>query len=92
MRRRVVITGMGVITPVGHTVSEMMTSLWAGQSGAAPITHFDARTFPTNFACEVKNYRLGDYVPNPERFINAESNTQFALGAARGNPQARMTA
>lgn len=83
MRRRVVITGMGVVTPLGHTVPEMMANIFAGKSGAAPITYFDARTFPTNFACEVKQYNLGKYVPKPERFVHAESNTQFALGAAK---------
>ena len=83
VRRRVVVTGMGVITPVGHSVPEMMASLLAGSSGAAPITHFDARTFPTNFACEVKKFDLGNYVPNPERFVHVDSNTYFSLGAAK---------
>jgi 3-oxoacyl-[acyl-carrier-protein] synthase II len=82
-RRRVVITGTGVVTPLGHSVAEMMANLYAGKSGAAPITRFDARTFPTNFAAEVKNFDLGTFVPNPERFKAAELNTIFALAAAK---------
>ncbi|MFO0935099.1 MAG: beta-ketoacyl-[acyl-carrier-protein] synthase II [Gemmataceae bacterium] len=82
-RRRVVVTGMGVITPVGLSVPEMMANLLAGKSGAGSITRFDARTFPTSFACEVKNYQLGQFVPNPERFVHAELNTLFSLGAAK---------
>ena len=52
MRKRVVITGMGVVTPIGHTVREMFANILEGVSGTAPITHFDASTFPTTFAAE----------------------------------------
>jgi 3-oxoacyl-[acyl-carrier-protein] synthase II len=55
-KRRVVITGMGVITPLGHTVQEYWNSLLEGKSGAAPITSFDASNFETKFGCEVKGF------------------------------------
>jgi len=54
--KRVVVTGLGAITPLGNTVQEYWTGLLNGVSGAAPITHFDASKFKTQFACEVKGY------------------------------------
>ena len=54
MKRRVVITGMGAITPLGHGVSELYQNQIEGKSGVAPITLFDASKFPTKFAAEVK--------------------------------------
>ncbi len=83
MRRRVVITGMGAITPLGHSVQAMYQNQIAGKSGVGPIRHFDARTFPTTFAAQVHGYELGKWVPNPERYENCGFNTLFALGAAR---------
>ena len=83
MRRRVVITGMGVITPVGHSVSEMFAALLEGQSGVGRISHFDARTFPTTFAAEVKNFDLGRTIQDSGRFAKCGSNTRFALAAAK---------
>ena len=57
--KRVVVTGLGALTPVGNTAKETWTNLLAGKSGAGPITRFDASLFKTHFACEVK-----DFVPN----------------------------
>lgn len=54
--KRVVVTGMGALTPIGNTVEEYRQALFAGKSGAAPITRFDASKFKTRFACEVKNF------------------------------------
>lgn len=54
--RRVVITGLGVLSPIGNDLETFWTNCMAGLSGAAPITHFDASKFKTQFACEVKNY------------------------------------
>ena len=54
--KRVVITGLGALTPIGNTVNEYWEALLTGKSGAAPITHFDASKFKTQFACEVKNF------------------------------------
>ena len=56
MRRRVVVTGLGAITPVGNDVATTWKSLLEGKSGTAPITKFDASTFPTRFAAEVKGF------------------------------------
>jgi 3-oxoacyl-[acyl-carrier-protein] synthase II len=83
MRRRVVVTGMGCITPVGHTVDEIWDSMMAAKSGIDWITHFDASKFPTKFASQVKNYDLAKYVDHPERFEHAGRNIHFAIGAAR---------
>jgi 3-oxoacyl-[acyl-carrier-protein] synthase II len=74
---------MGVITPLGHTVGELFTSQIEGRSGVGAITSFDARQFPTKFAAQVKDYDLGKYVRNPERWENSGVNTRFALGAAK---------
>src|SRR5262245_13650076 len=83
MRRRVVITGMGVITPLGDTVSELFAAQVAGRSGVGPITRFDARTFPTTFAAEVKGFDLGRYVRGPERWADTGEASRFAAAAAR---------
>ena len=53
--RRVVVTGVGTINPLGNTIQEYFSNLEKGVSGAAPITHFDTEKFKTKFACEVKN-------------------------------------
>ena len=55
-RRRVVVTGMGAITPLGLTVEEFWRNLLAGKSGAGPITYFDASDYDTKFACQVKDF------------------------------------
>ena len=59
---RVVITGLGAVTPLGNNVETTWQALVAGKSGAAPITHFDATRFKTQFACEVKDF-------NPETLL-----------------------
>jgi 3-oxoacyl-[acyl-carrier-protein] synthase II len=83
MRRRVVVTGMGVITPLGHTVGELFASQVEGRTAVGPITRFDARTFPTTFASEVKGFDLGKYLKDTGPFRNCGVNTQFALAATR---------
>lgn len=83
MRRRVVVTGMGCITPVGNTIDEIWDSMMAARSGIDWITYFDASKFPTKFAAQVKDYDLSKYVDNPERFEHAGRNIHFAIGAAR---------
>lgn len=82
MRRRVVVTGIGCITPVGNTVQEMWKSLREGRSGIGPITHFDASNFPTKFAAEVHDFDLGKYIEDQDRFKFAGRNIRFAIGAA----------
>ncbi len=82
MRRRVVITGMGAITPLGHSVAELYKAQLEGKSGVGPISLFDASAFPTKFASQVKNFDLGGYVRDPERWDDSGVNTRFALAAA----------
>ena len=83
MRRRVVITGMGAITPLGHTPGELYTSQIEGRTAVGPFTRFDARTLPTTFASEVSNFQLERYLPNPGKYIWSGVNTQFAIAATR---------
>jgi 3-oxoacyl-[acyl-carrier-protein] synthase II len=82
-RRRIVITGMGAITPLGNTVKEMMEGQLAAKSGMGPIQHFDASRFPTNFAAHVHNFDLSQYVTTPERWAYSGLNSKFAAAAAR---------
>lgn len=65
-KKRVVITGMGALTPIGNSVEEYWNSLVQGVSGAAPITHFDAEKFKTQFACEVKNFDVKEHLDRKE--------------------------
>jgi 3-oxoacyl-[acyl-carrier-protein] synthase II len=74
-RRRVVVTGLGCVSPVGNTVAESWANLLAGQSGIDLITQFDAGNFACKFAGEVKGFSIGDYIPEKEarhmdRFIH----------------------
>ena len=65
-QRRVVVTGLGCVSPVGHTVKESWAALTAGKSGIATITKFDATPFSTHFAGEVKGFNIEDYIPAKE--------------------------
>src|SRR3954454_16619395 len=78
---RVVITGMGWITPMGHDVESVWRRLLAGESGIERTTLFDASTFPTTFGAEVKIFLLADHVPDAGPHKDAGRNTQFALAA-----------
>lgn len=79
--KRVVVTGMGAVTPLGNTAAETWQNMLNGVSGAAPITHFDASKFKTQFACEVKDFK-------PEQFIDRKEvrkmdpYCQYALASA----------
>ena len=64
--KRVVVTGLGAVTPVGNTPEETWANLVAGKSGAAPISLFDASNFKTQFACEVKDLNVTDYIDRKE--------------------------
>lgn len=64
--RRVVVTGLGALTPVGNDVETYWKALLQGASGAGVITHFDPEKFKTKFACELKNFNVLDYLPNKE--------------------------
>ncbi|HET6323056.1 MAG TPA: beta-ketoacyl-ACP synthase II [Planctomycetaceae bacterium] len=82
MRRRVVVTGLGCITPVGNDIRSMWKSLQEGGNGVDKITLFDAANFPTKFAAEVKNFHLEDHYKDANRFELAGRNVQFAVAAA----------
>lgn len=82
MKRRVVVTGIGCVTPLGNDVDTMWKALQESKSGVRPITHFDASNFPTTFAAEVQGFELGDYVDDVSRFEFAGRNIRFAIGAA----------
>ena len=79
--KRVVVTGLGAVTPVGNTPEETWANLVAGKSGAAPITLFDASKFKTQFACEVKGLNMNDYIDRKEA-RKMDRYTQLALVAA----------
>ena len=78
--KRVVVTGMGALTPIGNTVSDYWQALLAGQSGAKPITRFDAAKFKTRFACEVKGFDPGAHFDRKEA-RKLDLFAQFALVA-----------
>jgi 3-oxoacyl-[acyl-carrier-protein] synthase II len=80
--RRVVITGMGAITPLGNRVADFFAGLVAGRSGIGPVTRFDAKSFPTRIAGEIKGFALKDYLPESQRWRHSGLNTQFTLAAA----------
>src|SRR5215213_9756797 len=82
MNHRVVITGIGWITPMGHNIEGVWKRLLAGESGIARTTLFDASTFPTTISAEVKDFRLADHIPDPAGQEAAGRNTRFALAAA----------
>lgn len=82
MRRRIVITGMGAVTPLGHSVEELYRNQIEGKSGVDRITLFNAKRFPTQIAGQVKNFELGRFVRGSERWANAGANSKFAAAAA----------
>ena len=79
--KRVVITGMGALTPIGNTLPEYWEALIAGKSGAAPITHFDATLFKTHFACEVKGFNVEDHIDKKEA-RKLDQFSQYAIVSA----------
>jgi 3-oxoacyl-[acyl-carrier-protein] synthase II len=81
--RRIVVTGMGMVTPVGRDLESTWAALREGCSGVGPISLFDASTFPTRIAAEVKGFELSDYIDDADRWRDHCRNTQFALAAAR---------
>ena len=80
--KRVVVTGIGAVTPLGNTAEETWKNLLAGVSGAAPITSFDTTLFKTKFACEVKNLNINDYIDRKEA-RKMDRYTQLAIVAAK---------
>jgi len=82
MIERVVITGMGVVCPLGHDVETLWQAILAGKSGMSKVTLFDASTFPTTFDAEVKGYDLAKYVKNPQLHKHCNRGSGFVIGAA----------
>ena len=80
--KRVVVTGLGAITPIGNNVSDFWENLVNGVSGAGPITHFDASLFKTQFACEVKNFEATKYIDRKEA-RKMDLYTQYAIAVAK---------
>ena len=80
--KRVVVTGLGALTPVGNTVAETWENIKNGVSGAAPITHFDASNFKAQFACEVKGFKATDFLDRKE-VRKMDLYEQYALVAAQ---------
>ncbi|MEX0908234.1 MAG: beta-ketoacyl-ACP synthase II [Gemmatimonadaceae bacterium] len=82
MKRRVVVTGLGALTPVGNDVPAMWQALVAGKSGTAPITKFDASTFPVRFAAELKGFDPSQYMDRKE-IKRADPYTHYAVSASK---------
>lgn len=80
--KRVVVTGLGAVTPLGNSAEETWKNMLEGVSGAGPITHFDASKFKTQFACEVKNFNVSDFIDRKEA-RKMDLYTQYAIAAAK---------
>lgn len=80
--KRVVVTGLGAITPLGNDVATTWEAAKAGKSGAGPITHFDASLFKTQFACEVKGFNAAEHIDR-KKLRTLDLYSQYALVAAR---------
>lgn len=80
--KRVVVTGLGALTPVGNNVPETWENIKKGVSGAGPITHFDASQFKAQFACEVKNFKATDFIDRKEA-RKMDLYEQYAIVAAQ---------
>jgi len=83
MRRRVVVTGIGCVTPLGTTVSQLWENLLASKSGVGRTTLFDASSFPTNIAAEVRDWSIADVGEDAAVWADRSRHTCFAAGAAR---------
>jgi 3-oxoacyl-[acyl-carrier-protein] synthase II len=83
MKRRVVVTGMGLVTPLGNEVATVWEQLLAGASGVDYISLFDAGNFPTTFAAEVRNWDLSEFGEDPDNWQLQDRHTQFAVGAGK---------
>ena len=79
--KRVVVTGIGALTPIGNNIQEYWEGLSQGKSGAAPITHYNAEKFKTKFACEIKNFDFSNYFDRKE-IRRLDKFTQYALVAS----------
>ncbi|MEX0712365.1 MAG: beta-ketoacyl-ACP synthase II [Pirellulales bacterium] len=83
MRRRVVVTGMGCVTPLGNDVPTLWSRLLSGESGIGQTTLFDASNFPTQISAEVRDFDVSAVGEDPEKWKHRGRHTRFAVGAAR---------
>ena len=81
--RRIVVTGMGMVSPLGGDLESTWKALQEGRSGVGPITLFDAKTFPTRIAAEVADFRLERYIEDSPRWDEHCRNSKFAIAAAQ---------
>lgn len=81
MKRRVVITGIGAVTPLGNTVDETWSAIKEGKSGIGPLTRVDAELFPAKVAAEVKNFDIEQYIDRKEA-RKMDRFTHYALASA----------
>lgn len=79
--KRVVVTGLGALTPIGNTLEEYWNGLLSGKSGAAPIQQFDASKFKTQFACEIKNFDVNDFIDRKDA-RKLDKFSQYAMVSA----------
>ena len=79
--KRVVVTGLGALTPIGNNIEQYWNSLVDGVSGAAPITRYDATKFKTRFACEVKDFNVNDFIHRKDA-RKMDKFTQYAMVAS----------
>ena len=83
MRRRVVVTGMGWVTPLGSNIETVWQRLLKGESGVGRTTLFDASNFPTQISAECRDFNIADFGENPEDWKYQGRHTRFAVAAAR---------
>src|ERR687885_837028 len=81
-RRRVVVTGLGAVTPLGNDVESTWHALLAGESGAGPITHFDTSDYPVKFACELKDFDPATWIDRKQA-RRMDRFAQIIVAAAR---------
>ncbi|MHC4361523.1 MAG: beta-ketoacyl synthase N-terminal-like domain-containing protein, partial [Planctomycetota bacterium] len=79
--QRVVITGMGIVCPLGHDIETVWQAMLQGKSGMARTTIFDASTFPSTFSAEVKDYDFTKYTRNPQLHKHSNRGSGFVVGA-----------
>src|SRR3954469_18344143 len=81
--RRIVVTGLGMVSPVGRDLERSWSALQEGRSGVGSITLFNAETFPTRIAAEVRDFRLSEYIEDAPRWEEHCRNSKFAIAAAQ---------
>ena len=76
--KRVVVTGLGALTPIGNNIADYWQGLASGKSGSAPITYFDTEKFKTKFACELKDFDISEFIERKQQ-RKMDKFTQYAM-------------